>query len=139
MNAEAGAPAGSTVVVADDDVLFSTRIAAALAALGYAPVVVRSGDAFTRALGRRPAAAIINLAARRFDGVALIRDAKGDAATRAVPLLSFCGHRDLARRTAAHQAGCDLVTTNGAIGADLPRLLRSLIGATDAPAARGPA
>ncbi len=136
MDTVTAGPAGSTVVVADDDVLFSTRITATLAALGYASVAVRSGDAFTRALGRGPAAAIVNLAARGFDGAALIRRAKGEAATRAVPLLAFCGHRDVARQTAAREAGCDLVTTNSAISADLPRLLRSLLGTA---AARGPA
>jgi hypothetical protein len=42
-------------------------------------------------------------------------------------LLGFCGHRDVARQTAAREAGCDLVVTNGAISAGLPGLLRTLL------------
>jgi hypothetical protein len=56
-----GAPRpGAAVVVADDDLFFSARISAALAALGYAPIVVRTVDAFQRELAHTPAAGIVN-------------------------------------------------------------------------------
>ncbi len=116
-------------MVAGDDLLFSARLAAALERLGYRPIVVRTGDAFHAALAASPAAAILNLAARRFDAVAAIRRVKAGAATQTVPLLGFCGHADEARRAAARAAGCDLVTTNGMISAGLERLLASLLNA----------
>lgn len=120
--------AGSAaVVVAGDDVLFSTRISSTLRALGYDPVLVRTEDAFLAALGRAPGAAILNLASYRFDALAAIRRAKADAALREIPLLGFCGHQDEARRRAAREAGCDLVATNCAVAAALGGLLGSLL------------
>jgi len=115
------------IVVADDDLLFSSRISAALESLGYRPIVVRSPDAFRRELLLAPVGGIVNLAMRRFDAAAAIRDAKGDAGTRRVPLLGFCGHRDAGRQAAAREAGCDMVVTNGTISVALERLLHSLL------------
>jgi len=116
-----------TVVVADDDLFFSARISAVLTSIGYVPVVVRTLDAFRRALAQAPAAGIVNLAAHQFDAAAAVRDAKDAADTRSIPLLGFCGHRDVARQAAAREAGCDLVVTNGAVSAGLPALLNSLV------------
>jgi DNA-binding response OmpR family regulator len=115
------------VVVAGDDVLFSTRIASTLRTLGYDPVIARTEDAFFSALAEAPGAGVVNLASYRFDALAAIRRAKADAALRGIPLLGFCGHRDEARRLAAREAGCDLVATNGAVAASLGSLLGSLL------------
>jgi CheY-like chemotaxis protein len=122
-----GTPPQPTVVVADDDLFFSARISAVLTSLGYVPVVVRTLDAFRRELAQAPAAGIVNLAAHRFDAAAAVRGAKDTAGTRSIPLLGFCGHRDVARQAAAREAGCDLVVTNGAVSAGLPGLLHSLL------------
>ena len=115
------------IVVAGDDLLFSSRLAAALDTLGYHSHVVRTLDAFTDALGKAPAAAILNLASTRLDAVAAIRRAKTDSDTRGIPLLGFCGHADLALQAAARTAGCDLVASNGEIVGDLSRLLGRLL------------
>ena len=116
-----------SVVVADDNLFFSARIASALEALGYHPLVVTTADALHAALAGGPAAAIVNLASRRFDVVTAIHRAKTDAATQTVPVLGFCGHADTARQDAARTAGCDLVTTNGMVTSALPKLLTSLL------------
>lgn len=115
------------VVVADDDLLFSSRLSAALAAFGYRPVVVRSEAALDEAMRGAPRAAIVNLALRGFNAADAIRRLKMDAATRGIPLLGFCGHRDVDRARAARAAGCDAVTTNGVVTADLQRVLEALI------------
>jgi CheY-like chemotaxis protein len=116
-----------TVVVADDDLFFSARISTSLASLGYRPVVVRTPETLLAHLHDAPAAAILNLAAHRFDAAQAIRAAKLDPATRTVPLRGFCGHQDAERQSAARAAGCDLVVTNGAISGGLKGLLRSLL------------
>lgn len=120
-------PQTAQVVVADDDLLFSSRISAALATLGYRPVAVRSEAALWEAMRAAPRAAIVNLALRGFDAADAIRRLKIDAATREIPLLGFCGHRDVDRARAARAAGCDAVTTNGVVAADLRRVLDALI------------
>lgn len=127
-------PEPAQVVVADDDLLFSSRISAALTALGYRPVVARSEAALWEAMRASPRAAIVNLALRRFDAAEAIRGLKTDAATRAIPLLGFCGHRDVDRARAAKAAGCDAVTTNGVVAADLQRILEALLESARPPA-----
>jgi DNA-binding response OmpR family regulator len=122
----AGRPA---IVVAGDDLLFSSRIAAALDSLGYRPLVVRTLDALVDALAEAPAAAILNLASVRLDAIAAIRRAKTDTGTRRVPLLGFCGHADVSLQAAARAAGCDLVASNGEVTGNLSRLLKTLLTA----------
>lgn len=121
------------IVVAGDDLLFSSRIAASLAALGYRPLIAETADALSAALAQSPMAAILNLASHRFDAIAALRAAKSTAAARGVRLLGFCGHADVARREAAHAAGCDLVATNGEVAGHLPRLLTRLLSASQVP------
>lgn len=122
------------IVVADDDLMFSARLSASVAQLGYRPRVVRSDEALRAALGQAPRAVILNLAARGFDATEAIRRIKGDEATRSIPLLGFCGHRDVERARAAKAAGCDAVTTNGVVSADLRRVLEALLDAVRPPA-----
>lgn len=122
------------VVVADDDLLFSSNVSASVARLGYRPVVVRSETALQASLRHVPRAVIVNLAARGFDATEAIRRIKHDAATRDIPLLGFCGHRDVDRARAAKAAGCDAVTTNGVVAADLQRVLEALIDSVRPPA-----
>ncbi len=118
---------GLRIVVADDDLLFSTRVASALTGCGHRPLVVRTAAAFREALRAGAAAAIVNLASSPLDAVSAIRDAKADPAIRTVPVLGFCGHTDTARQAAARAAGCDLVATNGEVSNNLPRLLSTLL------------
>jgi len=124
---------GLVIVVADDDLLFSTRIASAVSACGHHAHLVRTADALREALRTRPAAVILNLASSRLEAVSAIREARMDPLSRAVPLLGFCGHADTPRRAAALQAGCNRVVTNGEISSRLPRLLDEVL-AIAAPA-----
>ena len=121
-----------TIVVADDDLLFSTRIEAGLVRQGHRPAVVRTAAAFERALRERPDAAVVNLAASSLDAIEAIRRAKGNPVTRSIPMLGFCGHADAARRRAAQDAGCDRVATNGEVSSNLARLLEMLLGGVPA-------
>jgi CheY-like chemotaxis protein len=121
------------IVVADDDLMFSANVSAAVERLGYRPIVVRSDSALRASLSQAPRAVIVNLAARGFDAAEAIRRIKGDEATRAIPLLGFCGHRDVERARAAKAAGCDAVTTNGVVTADLRRVLEALLDAVRPP------
>jgi len=114
------------VVVAGDDLLFSSEIASALTRLGYRPVIAQTPMEFHGALLKSPAAAILNLVSWRFDAVAAVQRAKARPATRGIPLLGFCGHADTARQDAARAAGCDRVVTNGMVATQLPALLQSL-------------
>lgn len=122
------------IVVADDDLLLSSRVSASVERLGYRAVVVRSAEALDAAVQHRPRAVIVNLALRAFDASGAIRRIKAGGATRDIPLLGFCGHRDAERARAATAAGCDAVTTNGVIAADLSRVLQALLDSARPPA-----
>jgi CheY-like chemotaxis protein len=127
------------VIVADDDLMFSSRVSATLVRLGYRPVVVRTAAAVDTAVRDGTArhdlrAIIVNLAARGFDAAQAVRRLKQEETTRRTPVLGFCGHRDAARAEAAKAAGCDAVVTNGVIAADLERALRPLVEPTAPPA-----
>ncbi len=121
------------IVVADDDLLLSSRVCASVERLGYRAVAVRSAEALDAAVRSRPRAVIVNLAVRGFDAPGAIRRIKTDRATRDIPLLGFCGHRDTERARAASAAGCDSVTTNGVIATDLARVLEGLLDSTRSP------
>ncbi|HLW48461.1 MAG TPA: hypothetical protein VKW09_11915 [bacterium] len=126
------------IVVADDDLLFSSRLSASLTRLGYRCVLARTAAALEAALreaaGRdRPRAVIVNLAARHFDAAEAVRRLKAGTTTQGIPVLGFCGHRDVARAQAAKEAGCDAITTNGVVAADLERVLRPLVGPITPP------
>jgi len=119
--------ASLTILVADDDLLFSTRIESAVTGCGHRARVVRTVPAFQNALREGPDATIVNLAASQMDAVEAIRRAKTDPLTRTIPVLGFCGHADASRRRAAQEAGCDRVATNGEVSNNLPRLLEMLL------------
>jgi len=119
---------GLTIVVAGDDLLFSTRIVAALGRCGHAARVAHTASEFQAALREGPDAGILDLASFRLDTIEAIREAKRDPDTRTIPLLGFCGHADVARQAAAHAAGCDRIAANAEVVANLPHLLTALIG-----------
>lgn len=125
-----------TILVADDDLLFATRIESAVTRHGHRAKVVRTAGAFRDALRERPAAAIVNLAAPTLDAIETIRRIKADPLTRTIPVLGFCGHADAARRRAAKEAGCDRVGTNGEVSNNLPRLLEALLADVQASDSR---
>jgi CheY-like chemotaxis protein len=125
--------AGLTVVVAGDDLLFSTRIAAALSRYGHRPVRAESLPAFEAALRAGADAVILNLASWTLDATAAIRRTKDTPGIRPVPLLGFCGHADTRRQEAARAAGCDLVATNGEVSSNLQRLLTELLPESSTP------
>jgi CheY-like chemotaxis protein len=127
------------VIVADDDLMFSSRVSATLVRLGYRPVVARTAAALDAAvrdgtMRHDLRAIIVNLAARAFDAAQAVRRLKRDETTRRTPVLGFCGHRDAARAAAAKAAGCDGVVTNGVVAVDLERALRPFVEPIAPPA-----
>jgi CheY-like chemotaxis protein len=114
-----------TIVVIDDNLLFSSSLTAGLKRLGYTPLLL--DDARTapeRAASARPAGILVNLGSLRWDGVALVRALKAEPALASVPVVGFTGHTEVARIEAARAAGCDHVVANSAISGDLASVLR---------------
>jgi DNA-binding NarL/FixJ family response regulator len=108
------ATAAGAVVVLADDLIWSTRLADAVAAAGGAPRRIRRPEDLSGA-----ALAIIDLTARAYDGVAAIRAAR-DGGARVVAVGQ---HDDAELRRAALEAGAERVFTYRALFEGGPKLL----------------
>ena len=113
------------IVAVVRDLFFAVRIRDTLRPRGYAVAVAGSAPALAQALAAEPAPAliIVDLSFRGIDPPGLIARLKGDAATRAVPILAFGSHLDHAARDAAKGAGADRVVPNSKLAEDLPALV----------------
>lgn len=127
------------VVVLADDLIWSTRLRAHVEAAGGVPVVVRTAEAFAAALPGA-VAAIVDLTARAYDGVASLETARS-AGCRTLAVGQHDDH-DLRRRALA--AGAERVYAYRKLFEDGPATLARWLGrgvpvAPSGPAAEPPA
>jgi DNA-binding NarL/FixJ family response regulator len=114
-----------TVVILADDLIWATRLDAAISAAGARPRAARRIADLERLLapGGEDAAgagfAIIDLTARAYDGLEAIRIATGTGAR----VVAVGQHDDAALRRAALAAGAERVFTYRALFEDGPRTL----------------
>jgi CheY-like chemotaxis protein len=111
-----------------DDLMFPSRVREALRPLYGTVKVAATETAAIDAARSEPApdAVLVNLNARRYDPLAVIRAMKGDDRTRVLPLLAFAGHVEAEKHEAARAAGADLVAANSSVALHLPKLLERL-------------
>ena len=120
------------VLVVDDNLLSCTRLINQAKAAGWQARAVGPGpEGLTMARQHRPGAIVVNLAAASHDAALFIQAIKAEPDLAPIPVLGFCGHREVRRREAAVTAGCDRVVTNSAVSADLPALVTALIDASN--------
>ena len=110
------------VVAVVPDLFFATRIVGTAESLGVTVELPGAETAFETIRGSLPDLVILDLTAPG-DPLALARSLKGDAATRAIPLVGFYPHVDNAVRAGALAAGVDHVLPRSAFTARLADLL----------------
>ena len=120
----ASATGARTVAILADDLIWATRLADAIRAVGATPRIVRRlADLETLVGGASGAAGasdvIVDLTARGYDGVAAVRLASGTGAR----VVAVGQHDDNDLRRAATEAGASRVFTYRALFEDGPRLL----------------
>ncbi len=116
------------ILVVNDDLFFSTNLASAMKAQGYAVTTCEtSDDALRLAREQSPMAICVNLSARRYDPLALAQQLKQDEALRIVPLLGFCGHVEDDKAAQARAAGYDMVAPNSAMAMSLSQVMEKLM------------
>lgn len=115
-----------SVLLLDSDLFFIVRVTETLARAGYGVHKIRNEagfDAALRAMGEpgaeRPAAALVNLAARGVDSLGSI----GRAREAGVPVIAYGPHVDTAGQAAAREAGATSVIANAKLAGDLPGVL----------------
>lgn len=112
------------LVLALTDLLFGARIRAAARANDVEVVVHRTpAELIGAAVEHAPHRILIDLDARAYDSVNVIRSLKGDARTRDTEVVAFVSHvREDAIR-AARDAGADRVLARSAFVRQLPDLV----------------
>lgn len=132
---------GPRLLLVADDLMFPSRVREGAKPLNARVVVVATESAILEKLSAETFdAVLVNLTARRYDPIALIRRLKTD--TMDVPVLAFAGHVEKDKHDAAREAGADLVAANSSVALHLPALLSRLLAlsqptnveADDAPA-----
>jgi len=117
----------SRIAIVVSDLLFQSRIAAAVATLGHDATVADSAATVAAAIAARPGLAIIDLHDRNLDPIATVRLARA-AGTR---VLAFGRHTEPRTLRAARDAGADLVVPRSQLAAELPQLIESMLNAQE--------
>ncbi len=114
----------STVAVIVSDLLFQSRITAAVEAAGHEAVVADDAASAAKAVESHPALVIIDLHEGGVDVGATITAAKAAGAR----VLAFGRHTEPGVLRAARTAGADQVAPRSQLAEELPLLLESLLG-----------
>ncbi len=107
------------------DLIFATRIEAAIRAAGAQARIVDSGAALWDAIERWPELVLIDLSTAGWEEP--VRRAKTLPQTRAIPIVAFGSHVDTSTLRAARQAGCDHAWARSRFVEELPRLLKDTL------------
>lgn len=112
------------VLVAVDDLLFSSKIRATAKQAGVELVFARSREeVFDQARRMRPALAIFDLNSGKVDSVATIAALKNDPELSSIRTLGFASHVHADLIAAARQAGADQVVPRSAFAGNLAQIL----------------
>lgn len=112
------------ILIAVDDLMFSSRISTAARATGASIRFARSFDAVLAAARETlPSLVIFDLNSQRLQPLDIVGAMKGDPALAGVPTLGFVSHVDTATIEAARAAGVDRILARSAFVQQLPELL----------------
>jgi hypothetical protein len=106
-------------VVLNRDLLFGSRIRAALKTLGLSPLFVNDTEAFVAALNAHQDTAAIGI----IDMNGVVDWAALANAQRCVPTLAFGPHTDAGNRRAAKSAGITRIVSNGQFHSEMAQLI----------------
>jgi CheY-like chemotaxis protein len=112
------------IVVALDDLLFSSKIRATAAHVGVPLVFARSRDAILAEVRKAlPTLVIFDLNNPRTDPIGTVAAMKADPELRSIRTIGFVSHVDIATIEAAQRAGVDEVLPRSAFAQRLPEIL----------------
>jgi CheY-like chemotaxis protein len=112
------------VIALVDDMFFASKIRAVAEHLGVSVRFARSiNEALEAARTDAPLLIIADLHAQKCDPFALAEQLKMDETLRAVPLLGFFSHVQIALQQRAEQSGYDRIMPRSAFSKNLPEIL----------------
>ena len=113
------------VIVAVDDLMFSSKISSAAKLLGVEIAFARSPEAIVEAVrAKSPRLVILDLNSQRVRPLEAVAALKADASLARVPTVGFVSHVQADLIADARQAGIDQVLARSAFVTQLPRLLQ---------------
>ncbi len=115
-----------TILAVVDDLFFLAKIQEAARRVGIPVEQVDAGKAQERLGQSRVRAVILDLNHRSGAALDVLKNLKGDASTRHVPVIGFVSHVQGDLVAAARAAGCDQVLARSAFSVQLPELLEKL-------------
>jgi CheY-like chemotaxis protein len=112
------------IIVAVDDLLFSSKIRQTARQLGVDLAFARTSDAIVeRCRAERPALVVFDLDGARMEPIATVARLKADPSLAGIPTLGFVSHVHAGLIDAARDAGIDRVLARSAFAATLPDIL----------------
>jgi DNA-binding NarL/FixJ family response regulator len=113
-----------SVAIVVPDLMFQSRIEAAVRAAGLTPIVAATAAGVDLAIAARPTLAVIDLHGAGIDTDRAIREAKAAG----MRVLAFGRHTEPATLRAARDAGADRVVPRSQLVEELHELIASLVG-----------
>jgi DNA-binding response OmpR family regulator len=104
------------ILVYEDNLMWSARLAKTLAALGHEPVVLPRPEA------QAGDAAIVNLGAPSFRPAELVPELRAAG----VHVIGHAGHKEKELHELGREIGCDTLATNRELTFQIERLLRNV-------------
>lgn len=103
------------ILVYEDNLMWSPRLAKTISSLGHEPIILRRPELQTGDL------AIVNLGDARFAPQTLVPALRAQG----VHVIGHAGHKELELHELGRQIGCDQLATNRELTYSLGRLLKS--------------
>jgi PleD family two-component response regulator len=115
---------GPMVLVAVDDLLFSSKIRATAKNVGVEVTFARTpADILAQARSLKPALVIFDINCAKADPINTVAALKADPELDGIPTAGFVSHVDTALIASARAAGIDEVMARSAFAANLPQIL----------------
>ena len=112
------------ILVAVDDLLFSSKIRATAKQLGVQISFARTpDDILAQARTLRPTLVVFDINCRKADPINTVATLKSDPELKHIPTTGFVSHVDTSLILAAREAGMDEVMARSAFAANLPQIL----------------
>ena len=115
------------ILVAVDDLLFSSKIRATARGVGVEVTFARTpADILSQARSLKPALVIFDINCAKADPINTVAALKADPQLKTIPTAGFVSHVDTALIAAARGAGMDEVMARSTFVANLPQILTGL-------------
>ena len=118
-----------TILVAVSDVFFYTKLRDALKPQGYVLEKARTQIEISEKAGAlSPAAVILNINDESLDAFKALEALKGDARSRAIPVLAFANHEEVDNWRRAQQLGVTKIVSRNEFSSRTLQLVEEVVG-----------